>query len=142
MSGTEALQLFDSFKVDVDGEADSIPMDDYSHQDSEDDDYDDDDTKPIAQLAIVKKKRIKKSLAKHRCNICAKFFQKKHRYEAHMRSHKGLKVRPLDSFPNLWVIKLVSCRAMSVQSAKNNLPNGPRWQNTLEVYMERLSKRK
>lgn len=78
----------------MDGEADSTPMDAYIHQDSEDDeDYDDDDIKPIAQLtAIVKKKRIKKSLAKHRCNVCSKFFQKQHRFEAHMRSHKGLKV--------------------------------------------------
>lgn len=67
---------FDSIKEDSNEVASNIQTDDG------------DDIKPIAQVASLKTKRIK-----HRCNVCSKYFQKKHRYEAHMRSHEGLKAR-------------------------------------------------
>lgn len=93
------IPYFDSIKEDLNDDDNNIKMDidgDHHNNDDDDDDddedYDDDDFKPISQLTTVKKKRIKKSLASHHCNVCSKFFQKKHCFDAHMRAHKGLKV--------------------------------------------------
>lgn len=82
ISGNNLL-FCDSIKEDSNESASNIPMDG----------GDIDENKPIAQLTNLKQKRIT-----HRCNVCSQYFQKKHRYEAHMRSHEGLKVRIFSSF--------------------------------------------
>lgn len=76
---------------------------------------DDIDGKPIAQLNNLKKDRIK-----HRCNVCSKYFQKNHRYEAHLRIHNGLKVRNFVKF-KLSVNFIGSHRATSVNCARISL---------------------
>lgn len=54
---------------------------------------DQNDNIPLANLKPQKKKnRKKRTTAPFQCEKCLKTFQKKHRLEAHLREHLGLKV--------------------------------------------------
>lgn len=86
-----------------------------------DSDNNDDGNKPIAPLTNLKKNR-----TKHRCIVCSKYFQKKHRYDAHMRRHNGLKARNFVIFVYSVSFMVDFCRATSVNCVRTSLSNGRR----------------